>query len=436
MARGDRTLRLALCLITALVAPVLGRSAADTGKATEALREANEICRQDDGALWGISLCGSVLLVDPATRSVFANHPDGEKLLKPEGDIFVGELPVEINIANTAKDWAGTKWTMIMLPLPDEPHRRATLIAHEMWHRIQGEIGLPLSGAANNHLDSRDGRYWLQLEWRALGSALQAAGPARKEAARDAILFRVRRRELFPDAAQAEREMELNEGLAEYTGVKLSGAPDSARFVVEHELKDAPSKDTFVRSFAYATGPAYGLLLDDTGSDWRQAMRTTHRDLAELLLERAEIKLPEKIETAAKERARNYGSVELAAAEDGREQAHRALVKEYRTRLVEGPVLVIPLQKMNMQFDPGNLVPLDSLGTVYPNIRIVDVWGILTVSKSGALLSADFSRITVPAPKSAAGKLIDGDGWKLELNSGWVIPPGDRPGDFNVRPAK
>src|SRR2546423_5183025 len=198
----------------------------------QALREADAICRRDNGALWGVSLCGPMLLVDPATRSVFANQAGGEKLLKPEGDIFVGKLPEQINIANTATDWAGTKWTMIMLPLPDEPHRRGTLIAHEMWHRIQGEIGLPQSGAANNHLDTRDGRYWLQLEWRALAAALQAAGLSRKEAVRDATLFRARRRELFPDAAQAEREMELNEGLAEYNGIKLNGGPGSGRFVV------------------------------------------------------------------------------------------------------------------------------------------------------------------------------------------------------------
>jgi hypothetical protein len=373
-------------------------------------------------------------LVDPQTRSIFANRADPEKQLKAEGEIFVGKLPEKINIANTAVEWAGTKWTMIMLRLPEEKQRRASLIAHEMWHRIQDDLGFPPSGAANDHLDTRDGRYWLELEWRALAAALQATGPARKKAARDAALFRARRRELFPNAAKTEHEMELNEGLAEYTGVKLSGAPDPARFVVEHELTEAPAKSTFVRSFAYATGPAYGLLLDDTGGDWRQSLRATRADLAELLLARAKIKLPDKIEAAANDRAKKYRSVELAAAEDRREHARRDLVKDYRARLVDGPVLVIPLLKMNMQFDPGNLVPLDSLGTVYPNIRIVDDWGILTVSKGGALLSADFSRIAVPAPKSTAGKPIEGDGWKLELKSGWTILSADRRGDFAVRP--
>lgn len=420
-------------LVLSLIFASLGQAASTPA---DALREADVICRGDNGALWGVSLCGPLLLVDPMTRSVYANQPGAKGQLKREDEIFVGKLPEQINIANTAADWDGTKWTMIMLPLPDEPERRASLLAHEMWHRVQGQLGLPPSGAANNHLDTRDGRYWLQLEWRALVLALQAAGPARNEAAGDAALFRARRRELFPDAAKTEREMELNEGLAEYTGVKLSGAPDPPRFVVEHELKEAPEKNTFVRAFAYATGPAYGLLLDNTGDDWRQAVRAGRRDLADLLLERAGIKFPEKIGPAADERAPKYGSAELAAAEDRREEARRDVVKNYRARLVEGPVLVIPFQKMSMQFDPGNLVPLDSLGTVYPNIRIVDVWGILTVSKGGALLGADFSRITVPAPKTAAGNQIEGDGWKLELNSGWVILPGDRAGDFKVRPVE
>jgi hypothetical protein len=401
----------------------------------EALREADAICRGDNGALWGVSLCGPLLLVDPATRLVVANQAGTENQLKGEGDLFVGKLPEQINIANTAIDWAGTKWTMIMLPLPEAKDRRAALLAHEMWHRIQWEIGLPQTLAENNHLDTRDGRYWLQLEWRALSVALQTSGAARKDAARDAVIFRARRQELFPADAKSERELELNEGLAEYTGAKLSGASDLSGFVVGNELTEAPRQKTFVRSFAYATGPAYGLLLDETGADWRHAVRA-RRDLSELLIERAAIKMPGNIETAANERAPKYGATALAAQEDRREQARLDLLKTYRARLVDGPVLRIPLQKMNMQFDPGNLVPLDSLGTVYPNIRIVDHWGILTVSKSGALMRGDFRRIVVPAPTKIAPPLIEGDGWELRLNSGWSLGLGERTGDFVLRPAR
>jgi hypothetical protein len=397
-----------------------------------ALREAEAVCADDNSALWGFSLCGPVLLVDPATRSVFANQADAEKILRPEGEIFVGKLPEQINIANTALDWAGVRWTMIMLPLPEANDRRAVLMAHEMWHRIQGELGLAAVGATNNHLDTRDGRFWLQLEWRALTAALEATGAGRTEAACDAVVFRMRRRELFPDAARNERDLELNEGLAEYTGVKLIRPLDPVRFVVRNELKEAPLKKSFVRSFAYATGPAYGLLLDNTGADWRQAVRE-RRDLAELLIQRAGIRMPANIETAANERATKYGGVALGAEEDGRERAHRDLVKNYRAKLVDGPVLIVPLHKMNMQFDPGNLVSLDSLGTVYPNIRIVDDWGVLTVTKDGALMSADFTRVLVPAPKKMAQPTIEGDGWNLRLNPGWSLSPGQRKGDLIIR---
>jgi hypothetical protein len=426
MVSPKRAASLALSLVFASIAEAAPTPA-------EVLREADAICRRDNGALWSVSLCGPILLVDPATRAVFANESGAENQLKPEGEIFSGKLPVEINVANTAVDWAGTKWTMIMLPLPEEKERRAALIAHEMWHRIQSDLGLPPSGAANNHLDTRDGRYWVQLEWRALAAALKAAGTARHEAVQDAQIFRARRRQLFPDAGKTEREMELNEGLAEYTGVKLSGAADPARFVIDHELKDAPGKETFVRSFAYATGPAYGLLLDETGPDWRQVVRVTRRDLAELLQERAGMTLPDKAEAAADKRALRYGSGELAATEDRREQTRRDLVKNYRARLVDGPVLIIPLQKMKMQFDPGNLVPLDSLGTVYPNIRVVDNWGILTVSKNGALLSADFSRVTVPVSVKTSQRVMEGGGWTLQLNDGWSVRPAEREGDFILR---
>ena len=105
-------------------------------------------------------------------------------------------------------------------------------------------------------------------------------------------------------------------------------------------------------------------------------------------------------------------------------------------RLIDGPVLIIPLQKMNMQLDPGNLVPLEPHGTVYPNIRIVDTWGIFTVSKNGALLSADFSRVTVPAPVKTTQPLIEGDGWNLRLNSGWQLQAAERPGDFTLQAAR
>ncbi len=50
--------------------------------------------------------------------------------------------------------------------------------------------------------------------------------------------------------------MELHEGMAEYTGIVL-GAGTEARSYAIRALKSKPEKlETFVRSFAYLSGPA------------------------------------------------------------------------------------------------------------------------------------------------------------------------------------
>ena len=403
----------------------------DTTLASQYFQEAQAMCNRDHGRLWGVSLCAPMLFVDRKTRTVVANQADKEGILTKDGNVFVGQLPAKVNIANTATEWAGVKWTMVIFPLPEDKIRRANLMAHEMWHRVQNDIGFPSSDAANNHLDSRDGRMWLQLEWRALAAALMSRGKQRHQAIADALLFRAYRRAVFPQAASEEREMEMHEGLAEYTGVRLSGSPNLNQYVVDKDLKEAAQKQTFVRSFAYASGPAYGILLDETNTNWRKNLKKED-DLGSLLQKRLSIKLPQNIEQAAELRAKNYDSDKLRAFETERENNRQKLLAEYRAKLVDGAVLELPILKMSMQMNPGTLVPLEPIGTVYPDIRIVDAWGILTVTK-GALIKSDFSKIYVSAPSSLSAPSIQGDGWTLELNAGWTVAAGERKGDYVVK---
>lgn len=343
---------------------------------------------------------------------------------------FAGKLPPNVLVANTAVDWAGVKWTVVMWPLPEDALRRRILLAHELWHRIQAEIGFPSSGAANHHLETRDGRVWLQLEWRALAAALTRSGEERREAISDALIFRAYRRSLFEKAAEKECAMEMHEGLAEYTGIALSGAADLLHFVADHNLKEAAAKPTFLRSFAYASGPAYGILLDQTGTNWRKNLKPTD-DLGALLQTTVGLPRQGDLKEAAQTRAQNYHGTKLIALETERATRREKMLAAYRQKFIDGPVLAIPLQQMKMQFDPGELISLEPRGTIYPSIKIVDVWGILTVS-SGALLESDFSRITVSAPTDSRANSAKGDGWTLELNSGWELKPGPRAGDRTI----
>jgi hypothetical protein len=401
--------------------------------AVAAAREARALCTKDGGRLWGTSLCGPLLLVERSTRKVVANQPDAEGRLSPaSGGMYVGELPPEVGIGNTATQWAGVRWTMLLWPLSEEKEARARLLMHESWHRLQDGLGLPMNMPGNAHLDTADGRWLLQLEWRALSAALKARGTARREAVEDALRFRSRRRALFPQAAAEERALELNEGLAEYTGVVLSAkAPELA---ARQGLERAASQPSFVRSFAYGSGPAYGVLLDAVAKGWRKGL-TPEVDLGERLL--TALKLPKVLtdEDALGEAARAYGGPALREAEDALARARAERDATARRGLVEGAVLVLPLKAMQLQFDPHRIFPLGEHGTVYGTLTVSDTWGKLKAD-GGALVAPDFRsvRVPAPAPEAAQGMELRGEGWTLSLQPGWKLVPGTRAGDLVVEP--
>jgi len=141
-----------------------------------AASELNAMCRADLGALWGVSLCGPLLVVTPATRAVWASEPDGEGVLSAQGEGYVGVLPQGVGVANTRVDWAGKRWIMVLDPLPDDATERRVLLAHEAFHRVQEELGFSAQNVPNAHLASERGRILLRLEMRALATALRSRG--------------------------------------------------------------------------------------------------------------------------------------------------------------------------------------------------------------------------------------------------------------------
>jgi hypothetical protein len=325
---------------------------------------------------------------------------------------------------------------MILWPLPANRYARARLMLHEMFHRVQDDLGLPAGNPSNNHLDSMEGRVWLQMEWLALREAVTHKGAQRKDAIADALLFRALRRQLFAQAAAEERALEMNEGLAEYTGVRLSGRMDDewAGYLAA-QLDQAAYGTSFVRSFAYNSGPAYGFLLDAAGLNWRRNLKAED-DLGLLLGKAYSIKLPDDLKRAAEARSLLYGGNEVRASETEREARRQKTLAKFRAKLVEGPVLVLPLSdSMNYNFNPNNLASLDGVGTVYPTLRVSDAWGILSVT-DGALMTREAGKaqkVYVAAPADIKAGSIKGDGWTLELNAGWKLEAGPRKGDYVLK---
>ncbi|HET7691517.1 MAG TPA: hypothetical protein VFM44_00365 [Gemmatimonadota bacterium] len=432
---GARTFVGALLVLFAGPAARAQEAPIDLAEARRAFDAAENASDLDGGKLWGTELYGPLFLVDPGSRSVVANRPDPEDLLREEHGVWVGVLSEEVNPANAAVDWAGLRWTMVLWPPPSIPHARNRLLIHESFHRIQEDVGLAADNPPNGHLDTRDGRFWMRLEMRALAEALASRGSGRAASIRDALDFRARRRSLFPEAAAEEDALERNEGMAEYTGLVLSGLPSEVladRAAVELERREA--SDSFSRSFAYATGPAYGVLLDESSRPWREELvrGAALGDLLEAAYDTQPSPVP------AEDRIAGYNGERVAAIETAREEERLAREADLRARFVEGPVLQLtPGAEFSFSFDPNDAVNLEGSGTVYGSARVTDVWGILEVDSGGALFLRNsqgwFTGVVVPVPAGGPDPPTAGEGWRLDLAEGWEIAPGVRADDWIVR---
>ncbi|HJT54388.1 MAG TPA: hypothetical protein VJ848_11100 [Candidatus Angelobacter sp.] len=421
--------QIAFLLLASLAALAQAPSPIDLAKAKDAFAEAQKVSDKDGGRLWGRTLYGPMLLVDPETRSVVANEPDTEGVLHRDGTVYAGKLPANIMIADTPTEWSGKRWTMLRWPLPEDTLTREIEFGHEMFHRIQPELHLDAPDSSNRHLDTAEGRLWLRLEWRALAAALAESGPPQVQAIRDALAFRAHRRQRFPNSATAESSLEIAEGIPEYTGYAAAlPDSDSARWRAIAKLSDPDLTFTFVRAFAYTSGPAYGLLLDQHQPEWRKKL-TAHSDLGEILAST----LPGSEKVSAEQRAHLYGWAAIQMEEADRSAKLEAVKARYRALLVDGPTLTLPKSKaFKFSFNPSTLISLGNAGTVYPTFHASDSWGVLDV-KDGALVPADFSRATVAAPADTEGPHLHGPGWTLDLTAGWHLVPASRPGSYTLQ---
>ncbi len=387
---------------------------------------------------WPGRLAGPLLVVEAVTRRVVANEPDEEGHLTPSDGVWVGTLPHGEAIANTAIDWSGTRWTMLRWPLPVGHHERRRLLAHELFHRLGPEIGLPMASPMNAHLDSETGRLWIRLELRALARALATVGEERLAAIADALAFRARRHDAHPGAAAEERALELNEGLAEYTGIRVA-IPERARAgwaVKSIEGYDARAgSEPMTRSFAYATGPAYGLLLDDAAPGWHERVDAS-TDLPAVLA--GALALDPTPTEDLDDRLASYDGVPLREDERERAEQHARTQAAYVARYVDGPTLTLPVDEaFGYGFDPNGVSIFDGVGQVLTTAEVRGGWGTLTVSSGGVLLersSLGVTAVVVPAPTSTDPE-IHGDGWSLSLADGWVLVPGEAEGDGVVTAA-
>jgi hypothetical protein len=384
--------------------------------------EATKLCERDAGRLWGVSLCGPMVIFDPATGTRATSQPEPE-----------GPPPRFPGFADGPVSWGGLRWFAwpllpYMLPVNNADVRQQNML-HGLFHRIQPELGFMTDAddGFNEHLDTLEGRVWMQLEWRALRRAVESSGNDRAEAIADALAFRLERRRRFPGAADNERRDEIREGLATYTGIAAwANSPADARHVAALSAAGGELQQSFVGNFEAASGPAYGVLLDDLLPGWRRQLRSAS-DLGDLLA--SATNRPPTTDVAVA--AARYDAATLRTAEEARDQAQQVRVAELRRRFVDGPVLTMPAGGSGTSDTTGS-VGIPGVGTVFfRNFTLSAQWGRLNAD-GGVLRAADGSTLSVPVTGPLEGTTLQGDGWSATLNSGWVVRPAARPVSLTI----
>lgn len=398
--------------------------AISTNSATAAFAEVHALCTAEHGKLWDHSLCVPMMFVNRGSQEAVLNQAvkGGVK----EGAIYRLALPRDIAIANTSFDFQGKRWSMVMWPLPTNTVERDILLMHESYHSIQPALGLQGDGGLgkNGELDSQAGRIWQRAEFSALRVALQTSGQQRKQAIADALMFRAYRMSLWPRAAIDERSLELNEGLAESTGIDaLQRSTDARVAAAIHDIDSVEKERSFVRSFAYATGPAYAELLDVKEPNWRRNV-TSNFAFGKATAAAYHLAFPKPEKNVALAAIRKYDGEQIIAQEGVRAKVTATRNARFTKAFLHGPTLTLSLTKFSISFDPRTVYSLPGQGSVYQTLTLGDAWGGLNVHGDGmALIPSTFSSVTVPLEKAPSGIQLAGKGWSLTLNNGYHYEP-------------
>jgi hypothetical protein len=125
------TVSITACLfVLACVSPA--HAQVNEQEAAAYMAEIETLCEREGGRLWGVSLCGPVVMADPGTGTIATNRPEPD-----------APRPRALGFANAAMQWGDDRWATLVWPLiPADSTRRRVMFLHELFHRVQPDLGL------------------------------------------------------------------------------------------------------------------------------------------------------------------------------------------------------------------------------------------------------------------------------------------------------
>jgi len=390
--------------------------------ATKYFKSIETICNLDNGKLWGKNLYGPIMLVDRPSRKIVSNSSDKEGFLKGKDGIYTGIYPIGLIINNAPVVFGGTHFSMAPLPPEEDEYRIKSRAIHSLYHSFQASKGIPPATFNVPIMDDKQARVWLKLEWKALRKAIASGNEERQLAIRDALIFRGSNREFYSKYATEENRFETYEGLATFTYTLLcTNSQQEFRTRLFENLDRVYSMPSYARSYGFIHGALYASLMYDKGFDFK-TITSDNYDPGKKVQELYNIELPEICRDVAGSLAINYDIDAINREEEARLSEIKNRVHDLVSTFTEKPVVFFELESPYFDFEPENVHPLDTLGTLYSSMRISDNWGKLTVDEGGCLVSNSFKylRITAKGLKEEKNR-ISGEGWHLILNDNWEL---------------
>jgi hypothetical protein len=316
---------------------------------------------------------------------------------------------------------AGRAWSMVLWPLPENRVERTQLMYHEAFHSVQEGLGYPMNGAINTHLDQEQARVLIRLEWNALLQAL-IDEKQRTRHITMALQLRSQRFAAFKKAKQNEEALEINEALAEYTGVKLRGSSrEETLAYLKKRLENVPKIFSLTRSSAYYSGPLYGLLFDAQSQDWKSRLvkSRTFMKTAKDVFKLKTSALASPIQASTLEL---YGNREIVQYEHQRVVEINAKIAKYLKQIHQPKKVEMFFEKPQMVYNPYGMLSVSDEETIYTTYELRDVWGELIVTDGAYLRKNKKTAIVTVSPATEViGDVAKGNGWTLKLNPGWKL---------------
>jgi hypothetical protein len=369
---------------------------------------ASVLNRPESKALWGVALNAPIIIVDHFNNTMFFTAIEEGHVSPVKEEPWNNQVP----LANSFADYNGQRYvTVIHAALMNTPcEQRVNLLCHEIFHTYQQGLGIDNRSSVNYHMDEVQGRALLQIEMKMLQQVLSGD----RSSLRDALRIRAYRQGLYPN--NNEDLYELNEGLAEYTGLKLS--MENMRDYVKNGLRYNISKG-YANAFGYVTGAAYALVLDELYPQWR-----SDKDLAKgmiYLIKKIEPSYAAEIDTGEPDEwLVTYDYLQILANEQeeldrfGNIDTFKDLLKP------EASKFSIAGRGVSFTYNPNDRVISLGDAVLLRNMTMTGEWGQIHAT-NGLVRLNNWSAFYLLPPSDRTTNVIRGDNYEIRLNPGWTV---------------